>query len=64
MGDLDTDLLSDASKLAAATRQLDGRPIKLLPDDRWGVLANACPDMPCHMACAAHGGIGSALPDH
>lgn len=59
LSDSDTDLLSDPSKLAAAARQLDGRPVKLLPDDRWGVLAIACPDM----ACAALGGIGSALPD-
>jgi hypothetical protein len=32
--DSDAGLLSDPSKLAAAARQLEGRAVKLLPDER------------------------------
>lgn len=32
--DSDADLLADTTKLAAAGRQLDGRAVKLLPDER------------------------------
>jgi hypothetical protein len=32
--DNDAALLADRSKLAAAARQLDGRQVKLLPDER------------------------------
>lgn len=31
----DAELLSDPGKLRAAARQLDGRAVKLLPDERW-----------------------------
>jgi hypothetical protein len=32
--DSDAALLADRAKLAAAARQLDGRQVKLLPDER------------------------------
>lgn len=34
LADSDAGLLADPSKLAAAARQLEGRAVKLLPDER------------------------------
>lgn len=35
LSDTDAALLADRAKLAAAARQLEGRQVKLLPDERW-----------------------------
>lgn len=34
LADSDASLAAEPAKLAAAARQLDGRPVKLLPDER------------------------------
>jgi len=34
LSDTDADLLADSGKLSSAARQLEGRAVKLLPDER------------------------------
>jgi len=51
--DTDQTLLQDPAKLAAARRQLDGRAVKLVPDERWVAGCSCWPwETPFHAAPA------------
>ncbi|KAF8056228.1 ttc30a [Scenedesmus sp. PABB004] len=67
LGDGDAALLADAAKLAAAARQLEGRAVKLLPDERTAFIKGlrAAPTDPDALARLARfwlGHHGLALP--